>query len=205
MRGSVQLFASDSSLQLSSIVSNPATRRKAVFEHLDTGSWKAALNLIQLARESSHSVHPAEYTAAISACAKHGRWQEALKALDLLEADLLPTNDGRTIAGAAKAYTRGMAALGRAGKWQEACDLLDRMNEHGVAADTRAHNAALSACGRAGQVGALFKGLRDMAASGVPPDAASYSIVMDGCAKAGMHDHALRLFERMGHNGTPHP
>jgi len=77
--------------------------------------------------------------AAISVCAKAGRWQEAIALLEGMEAHGLEPN--------AVVFTAAITACGRAKQWKKALELFHTMEKRGLPLPTASFNAAISAAG----------------------------------------------------------
>ncbi|CBJ48529.1 conserved unknown protein [Ectocarpus siliculosus] len=132
------------------------------------------------------------YTAAVSACGKAGRWEEAVGLLDILdlmhacEARAQPADNPPGINGALEG---GRESVGGDADWGP-----DGGSSSGL---VQAYNHVIRACGAAGGTEFVLALLQEMHRRGVPPDAASYSGAIIACDLAGMWREAVGLLDDM--------
>ena len=82
------------------------------------------------------------YTAAIGACEKSQKWQQALQLLHEALARALQANE--------LTFTAAISACEKSASWQKALVLLVQVSEQGLQRDLVLLNAAISACAKAG-------------------------------------------------------
>jgi len=163
--------------------------------------------------------------AALSACAKSGRWQASVELLRKMENDDDIAPNGRS-------YTTCMHALARKRKWHEALQMLKKMLNEGkesVKPTIVTFNVAISACEKAGRWSNALEILELMRASSkktitcnetsahkrsdrgqqlgvrtggmknhdVEPDVISYNAAISACEKAQKWQEAEKLFQEM--------
>jgi pentatricopeptide repeat protein len=88
------------------------------------------------------------YNAMITACERNGKWQDALRIIDILT---LGGSDKLPVHADSKTYCAAISCCGNAGKWKEAMLLFNRMDEFGLTKDIPVYNAVISALQTAGQ------------------------------------------------------
>lgn len=102
--------------------------------------------------------------AVIGACARGGKWQKALAALDSAPAKMIAPN--------VFMYTSAMDGCRRAGKWEAAISLLDEMkasHDEEVKPNAVTYNTAIQACCDAGAWNPALNVLAAMLADGYEP------------------------------------
>ena len=106
--------------------------------------WKQALALLfESMPKAQIQPNVISYNAAISACEKGGRWQEALTLFEAMtKAQIQPT---------VISYNAAVSACEKGGRWQEALTLFDAMPKAKVQPDVISYSAAISACEKGGQ------------------------------------------------------
>ncbi len=88
------------------------------------------------------------YNAMITACERNGKWQDALRIIDILT---LGGSDKSPVHADSKTYCAAISCCGSAGKWKEAMVLFNRMDEFGLTKDIPVYNAVINALQTAGQ------------------------------------------------------
>lgn len=83
------------------------------------------------------------YNAAISACGKAGKWEQAINLLLEMKKVGVPPD--------VISYNTAISACEKAGKWEQAISLLGEMKKARVHPDVISYSAAISACGNAGK------------------------------------------------------
>lgn len=88
------------------------------------------------------------YNAMITACERNGKWQDALRIIDILT---LGGSDKSPVYADSKTYCAAISCCGSAGKWKEAMALFNHMDELGLTKDIPVYNAVINALQTAGQ------------------------------------------------------
>ncbi|CAE8581649.1 unnamed protein product, partial [Polarella glacialis] len=176
-----------------------------------TGSGATTLNTIH-------------YNAALSACAKAGKWNMALELLAIMSEVRIARNarsfssaitacskvgqwsvsvallgemaDGRVPADQI-VYNSLISSCAKAGRWSTALEMLAAMVGAKLQADAISYNTAISACSAGGEWVAALGLLAAMAEAQIPRDAFTYSSLMAACDRAGHWDKALALFDSL--------
>eukprot|EP00435_Cladocopium_sp_Y103_P074729 s7_g50.t2 len=147
------------------------------------------------------------YGAAIDACAKAGRWEEASRLLDepwlneMILAGLTPNMASCNAA---------LCAAKAAGHWQEAAELLEKMQSLGLPPDAQSFTAAIGACANAGRWEEALQMLRRAETETTPepetrysleslvnPDVVCFSTAINACARQSRWKEALDLLDLM--------
>ena len=195
-----------------------------------SGSWPAALALLEEVRDAGGEVSSGGWSAALVACARArpASWEAAIAIL------------ARVPAPCAKCYTAAIRAC--SGRWQAALQLFSQMRAAGlprgehaltaclgslaeaamweeaielfratpmtddngapVEADVRTVNAVLMACARAGRPSEADSFYREHAAGGVSDSVTHYALVL-ARLRAGQHKRALHLVSSLRQRGLP--
>ncbi|MFC7633709.1 hypothetical protein ACFQVB_40065 [Paraburkholderia humisilvae] len=145
------------------------------------------------------------YNAAISACGKAARADDALR----LFAHLQQHGPAHGVFPDTITYNAVISACGKAARADDALRLFAYLRQHGVERgvfpNTITYSAAISACEKAARADdalKLFAHLQQHGpARGVFPDAITYSAAISACEKAARADDALRLFAHLQQHG----
>ena len=165
------------------------------------------------------------YSAAISACEKAGRCDEALSLLREMpaagvqpnvSATARPSLPARRLAGGRRrcrclnarcllqacgqtssATARPSLRARRQASGRRRCRCCARCPMRACRPDVISYSAAISACEKAGRCDAALSLFQTMREDDVRPDVISYSAAISACEKAGRCDEALSLFQTM--------
>ena len=102
--------------------------------------WQDVCGLLENMEEMNITPTVFSSSAAISACAKGGQWQQAI--VLLFEAMARVKIQPNTIS-----YNTTISACEKGGEWQQALVLFEAMFMAAISADVTTYNAAISACG----------------------------------------------------------
>eukprot|EP00980_Cylindrotheca_fusiformis_P013676 scaffold3515_cov126-Cylindrotheca_fusiformis.AAC.25 len=108
------------------------------------GLWSRALLLLGQMKKDGIDPDGFCYSSAISCCGAEGRWEEALKLIEVMKQGGPRTRPNKI------AYTAAIGACGRAGESTKALELFQSMKEDGLSADRVAYNTLFSALRVAG-------------------------------------------------------
>ena len=169
----------------------PADRKAAqrISAHGRTANWRAALAELR-SLEDANAVH---FNAAIDACGKSGRWEEALSLLR--EMASMPSPSMRPDA---FSFSSTISAQSKAPDgWRRALALLRAMRMHGLEPSRYCYNAAITVCGSGGEWRRALQLLSAMEdRPNPPPDVYSFNTAIAACGRAGQWVAALELLER---------
>ena len=169
----------------------PADRKAAqrISAHGRTANWRAALAELR-SLEDANAVH---FNAAIDACGKSGRWEEALSLLR--EMASMPSDAMRPDA---FSFSSAISAQAKAPDgWRRALALLRAMRMHGLEPSRYCYNAAITVCGSGGEWRRALQLLSAMEdRPNPPPDVFSFNTAIAACGRAGQWVAALELLER---------
>ena len=131
------------------------------------------------------------FNAAIDACGKSGRWEEALSLLRQMAS--MPS-----VSPDAFSFSSAIAAQAKAPDgWRRALALLRAMRMHGLEPSRYCYNAAITVCGSGGEWRRALQLLSDMEdRPNPPPDVYSFNTAIAACGRAGQWVAALELLER---------
>lgn len=107
--------------------------------------WTKVMGLLGQMKADGIEPDGFSFTSAISCCGAEGRWEEALKLMEIMQKGGPRTRPNKV------AYTATIAACGRSGKVDHALRLFRQMKDQGLAADRVAYNAVFSALRVAGR------------------------------------------------------
>ena len=157
--------------------------------HGRTANWRAALAELR-SLEDANAVH---FNAAIDACGKSGRWEEALSLLR--EMASMPSPSMRPDA---FSFSSTISAQSKAPNgWRRALALLRAMRMHGLEPSRYCYNAAITVCGSGGEWRRALQLLSAMEdRPNPPPDVYSFNTAIAACGRAGQWVAALELLER---------
>lgn len=123
------------------------------------------------------------FNAAISACARNGRWREGLEILKSIdESGLTPD---------VMSFSAAISACEKDENWEQAIELLDSMRTRGISPNVICFNAALSSC--VGQWERAIALLQSHADYEIQPDVVSFSVVFEALDRAQRHTDAMEL------------
>ena len=133
------------------------------------------------------------FNAAISACEKAAKWEEAVKLLRKMT-DVEPN---------VVSYSSVISACEKCAEWEMALKFLNEMKEMGIEPDVTSYSSAISACEKGGQADVALSLLAEMKAEGIRHDNYSYSSAIAACGKGGEKyvDTALSLLAEMKAEG----
>ena len=133
------------------------------------------------------------FNAAIDACGKSGRWEEALSLLR--EMASMPSDAMRPDA---FSFSSAISAQAKAPDgWRRALALLRAMRMHGLEPSRYCYNAAITVCGSGGEWRRALQLLSAMEdRPNPPPDVYSFNTAIAACGRAGQWVAALELLER---------
>ena len=130
------------------------------------------------------------YNSAISACAKSGKWQQAVALLEVMPVARIAPN---TIT-----YNSAISACSKGGASDRALDLLSKMRcEPGAQPDVISYNAAISSCRQRGEWARAQSLLDEMRVAGVVPTTRTYSACISTCTEGRQWRRALALLAEM--------
>ncbi|MFC0692367.1 hypothetical protein [Paraburkholderia humisilvae] len=171
---------------------------------------RACLEALQRCRhpQTGETVFPSTvtYSAAISACEKAARADDALS----LFAHLQQHGPDRGVFPNTITYNAAISACEKAGRADDALSLFAHLQQHGPARgvfpSTVTYSAAISACEKAARADdalSLFAHLQQHGPDrGVFPNTITYSAAISACEKAGRADDALSLFAHLQQHGA---
>jgi len=153
------------------------------------------------------------YSAAISACEKAGRADDALALLDELK---VRAQRDPSMRPSVVTYSAAIAACAKAGRADDALELFDELkalarHDSSMRPNVVTYSAAIAACGKAGLVDratTLLAELNDVAARdpSIRPDIVAYNAAIVACAKGGRPEQAHALLtdaQRLAVHGAP--
>ena len=169
-----------------------------------SGNFSTTMKLFRAVQQAGIQPSVITYNAAISACDKAGRSDEALglftELSDLARRDPSIKPDVVT-------YNATISMLGKAGRPDDALRLLNELKHLAVDDPSMrptliSYTAAISACGRSGRATealSLLAELKQQATGdrSMRPNNITYNAAIAACAKAGRADSALDLLEEM--------
>lgn len=149
------------------------------------------------------------FNSAVTACAKSGRWEEAVALLAEMVASPAPPAAASGAPGSAAKRERDRS--GAVGTWGPGTSSAARGSSRGGCGDVVrsgaaqpagrlfcrpnvvTYNAAMQACGSAGQWREALRLLRAMLADNIAPNATSFTSAIAACGSAGEWEQARRL------------
>lgn len=134
------------------------------------------------------------YNTAISACARRGKWEPALKMLESMRV--------RGVKADVVSFSATMNACTKGGQWEKALKLLDSMESCNVKPNKICFNVAISACEQGRQHERAFELLSLMQGRGFKPDLYSYNACIGACGRAGEWKRAIQLLIDMETHGV---
>eukprot|EP00434_Breviolum_minutum_P017742 symbB.v1.2.015659.t1/scaffold1177.1/size133674/2 len=152
--------------------------------------WQDVCGLLENMEEMHITPTVFSCSAAISACAKGGQWQQAI--VLLFEAMARVKIQPNTIS-----YNTTISACEKGGEWQQALVLFEAMSMAAISTDVITYNAAISACGLGSQWTKALSLLEDMLLARTCPNVITCSAALSACEKHGQWQQALALFQSM--------
>jgi len=167
-------------------------------KHAREGRWKQALRSLVDMDEKGHVASTSAHIAVIDACAKAGKWVEAVKLLNNMKIQDKAKLD-------VAVYIAVINACARASEVRAALGVLESMKESGVRPDLMTYNAALNACATRGWWQSAVSLFESMAGQGFQPNLATVNALMNSCRKGGNYTLGLEYFNSMDDEGLLRP
>ena len=153
-----------------------------------------AVSILETMRSDGLSPDCKTYSAAMSACEKVGKWENAL--------ELFREMQSHGIHPDAISYSAAIAACDKGHQWERALTLLDEMPSAGVEPDDITYASAICACARGGQWQKAIEMLDETRKQGLRPNLIAYTMSIDACGKAGQWERSLALLDEMRAAGS---
>ncbi|GFY89533.1 pentatricopeptide repeat (PPR) superfamily protein [Actinidia rufa] len=195
------------------------------------GRVSSAASLLHDLHKDGFSVDVYAYTSLITACARHGKYREAVRVFKKMEEEgckptLITYNvilnvygkmgmpwskitsvlEGMKSSGIVPdAYTLLINALldvyGKSRRPNEAVEVLRDMEVNGFSPSIVTYNSLISAYARGGLMDEAMELKKQMEGKGIKPDVFTYTTLFSGFEKAGKDESAMRVFEEMISSG----
>ena len=168
---------------------NPKTSTAVLSNLAKERCAETSMKVLQVMKKQQLEINVFHYNSCMSACAKAGQWQDALKLLgEAVDDGTVPTD---------VTYNTAISAISKSGQWEQCLKLLGLMSEAKVRPNQISYSTAISACEVVGQWRVALDLLNLMIKVRISPDVITYSSAISACEKDGQWQLALELLSSL--------